>query len=295
MHILIAGASGAIGRYVVEGFQKQNISISTINSSGGSASWNDPASIQNAINEADIVINLAGAPINVRLSKKNKKLLIDSRVGTTNTLAHAIANSDTPPQLWINASGAHIYGSEDAFYTEADSTNTPTEFFASILARKWEEAFFSTPLAHTRQIALRFPIVLNKNGGVFPILSKLTKYFLGGKQGSGKQAMSWIHIEDLFQIVLYCISNKNLQGAINASHPQVVSNTAFMATLRAVLKVPFGIDAPSFGIQIVSNIIGMDSSLVLNNLSVYPKVLETENFEYQFPNLNAALMNLVKK
>jgi uncharacterized protein (TIGR01777 family) len=295
MHILIAGSSGSIGNYFMKRYKEEKIRVSTLNRSNGTATWNQPASIQQVIDEADVVINLAGAPINVRQSPENKKILIDSRVETTNKLAYAIAHSKTPPQLWINASGAHIYGTQDALYTEAASIDTPTEFFASILARKWEEAFFSTPLPHTRQIALRFPIVLNKNGGVFPILSKLSNFYLGGKQGSGKQAMSWIHIEDLFQIVQYCISNKKLTGAINASHPEVVSNTAFMATLREVLKVPFGIAAPSFGIQVVSSILGMDASLVLNHLSVSPKVLESEHYNYQFPSLKAALMDLVKK
>jgi uncharacterized protein (TIGR01777 family) len=291
--VVIAGGTGFIGQYLQNRFEDDGYEVLIISRQNGHISWQDRAGINTALENAEVLINLAGKPINTRFSIQNKIDLIDSRVKTTETLGELMVQCQNPPKVWLNASGAHIYGTDDLIvHTEKDKPDNT--FFPAIMAQKWEIAFNKFKLPQTRKVALRISIVLGKNGGVLQPFVNLTKLFLGGQQGSGLQKFSWIHLEDFYQIIQFVASHKNIEGPINLCSPEIVNNKELMSTLRKVLHRPFGIPAPSFGIKIGALLLGIESDLILKSLSVYPQKLIEAGYIFKYPKLEFALKNILK-
>src|SRR5690606_3081363 len=141
---------------------------------------------------ADVLINLTGKSINCRHTKANKLEIINSRVNATKILETAIKKLQNKHKLWINASGASIYGqNHHKLYTEDDLVKG--DGFSAKVAQLWENAFFQEEIEGVRKVALRISLVLSNNGGVYPIFRKLTKFGLGGTLGNGNQTFGWIH------------------------------------------------------------------------------------------------------
>ncbi len=292
--IVIAGGTGFIGQYLQNRFLEDGFEVVIIARGNRYVSWDDTPGITNALNNAFVLINLAGKPISSKFTEKNKKELIESRVSTTHTLGNAITKCTAPPQIWINASGAHIYGTDDQKpHTENDAPDN--DFFPAIMAKEWEDAFFAFQLEKTRQIAFRISIVLGKNGGVLDPFLKLTKFGLGGKQGNGEQKFSWIHIEDFYRIIHFVAAKTGINGVINICSPSPVSNAKLMETLRKVMKAPIGLPAPAFAIKIGAGLIGIESDLILKSLWVMPKRLTEEAYSFKYPALEPALENIINE
>jgi uncharacterized protein (TIGR01777 family) len=292
--VVIAGGTGFIGSYLSQRFRADGFEVKIIARGKNNISWDDLQAITTGLEAASILINLAGKPITSRFTEKNKKELIGSRVSTTEKLGQAIRNCNQPPPIWINASGAHIYGTEDSRpHTEQDDADD--SFFLALMAKKWEEAFFRFHLPHTRQVAFRTAIVLGKNGGVLQPYINLTKFGLGGKQGNGKQKFSWVHIEDYYQLILFVAGNPTLKGPVNICSPEVVSNEVLMETLRKVMNVPLGIPAPSFAIQMGAALMGIEPDLILKSLWVLPKTLTEANYPFRYQHLQEALEDIIRR
>lgn len=291
--IVIAGGTGFIGQYLKMRFEEDGYEVFIISRQSNHISWDKPAEIAKALEEAEMLINLAGKPINTRFTEKNKEGLVNSRVETTRTLGNVLLNCKNPPSVWLNASGAHIYGTGDnKEHTESDGLDN--HFFPALMAQKWEASLNQFDLPHTRKIALRISIVLGKGGGVLQPYLMLTKFFLGGKQGSGKQKFSWIHLEDFYQILHFAKNNTNLNGPVNICSPEVVDNKTLMQSLRREMNIPFGFPAPEFGIKIGAGIMGIEPDLILKSLSVYPKKLIDSGYQFLYPNLVSALQQIIK-
>lgn len=291
--VVIAGGTGFIGQFLQKRFQEDGYTVVLISRQKGHVDWKDQPSLTDAIDNAKMLINLAGKPINTRFTTQNKINLVSSRVSTTEILGNALLKCTNPPDVWMNASGAHIYGPGDAQkYTESDKLNN--EFFPALMAQKWEDALFQFTLPKTRKVALRISIVLGKEGGVLEPYVMLTKLFLGGRQGSGKQKFSWIHLEDFYQILLFVATKKQIEGAINLCSPEVVDNNYLMQLLRKQLHRFFGFPAPAFAIKIGAAMLGIESDLILKSLSVYPQILLDEGYTFKYPNLKVALENILK-
>jgi len=223
--VIIAGGNGFIGHYFRKRFKEEGFEVIAIGRNptlNSSINWNDDLHIKNALNNSGILINLAGKSVNCRYNSANKAEIISSRINTTQRLSDLICQVDNPPKLWLNASTATIYRhAEDHAMTETGG-EIGTGFSVEV-AQQWEKTFFETSMPFTRRVALRMTIVLGKNGGVINPLTNLVKCFLGGKQGNGRQMFSWIHIEDLFRIILFTWENKNLSGVLNCASPNPVS------------------------------------------------------------------------
>ena len=207
--IVIAGGTGFLGKNLAQHFKEQGYKVIILGrgkkreehgitfeqwdgkTTGNWTKW---------IDEAELVINLTGKSVDCRYTEQNKKLILNSRIDSTRILGETIAKSATPPLLWINASTATIYRhSEDKIMTE-ENGDIGTDFSMNI-AKAWEKEFYRHPTPKTRKIALRTSLVLGANGGVYPVLSRLVKFGLGGKQGIGLQKFAWLHIQDFIQIV----------------------------------------------------------------------------------------------
>jgi uncharacterized protein (TIGR01777 family) len=162
------------------------------------------------------------------------------------------------------------------------------------VCKAWEKTFHSEVTPDTRKLFLRISIVLGKDGGAFVPIKQLAKLGLGGKQGNGRQMISWVHIKDFVRSIEWLIENKNKEGIYNIVSPKAERNTIFMQKLRKQLRMPFGIPMPSFLLKFGAVLIRTETELILKSRYVLPKRLEDEGFEFLYPNLDVAWGDLVR-
>ncbi|MCA5006653.1 TIGR01777 family oxidoreductase [Sphingobacterium bovistauri] len=292
--VILAGGTGFVGKYLKKEYENLGYEVKVIARNHGDLNWLDIAKITGELENSTLLINLAGKTVNCRYNEKNKAEIFSSRTETTEILGEAIKGCKYPPELWINSSTATIYrDARDRPMTEEDG-DIGTGFSVEV-AKKWEQTFHQFEFLATRQVALRMAIVLGKNGGVIEPFDNLVKFGLGGQQGDGEQMFSWIHIEDLFQIIRFIESNKHLNGVINCSSPNPINNRAFMETFRNVKNIPFGLPAPSLLLKIGAVIIGTETELLLKSRWVLPERLIQHGFEFKFPTIKKALTDILQK
>jgi uncharacterized protein len=290
--IVIAGGTGFVGNYVTQQFRKLGYQVIIISRQKENIQWQDTAGIINALENSEMLINLAGKSVDCRYNNKNKTEILKSRTETTKALGEAIFKCNNPPELWINSSTATIYRhAEDRPMTE--SKGEIGKGFSVDVATSWEESFFSFRLPNTRQVAVRMAIVLGKHGGVMKPFINLVRFGLGGKQGNGNQMFSWIHIEDLFSIILFFQSHKELKGVFNCSAPNPIDNKTLMRTLRKVMKVKIGLPSPAWLLKIGAVIIKTEPELILKSRWVVPEKLLESGYIFKYPTLHTALKNIL--
>lgn len=293
MNILIAGGTGFIGSYLKTGFEKSGDRVSIVSRGENSISWQKEALI-NALEQADVLINLAGKNINCRHNQANKMNILNSRIDTTLLLGEAIRNCKNPPKLWINASASAIYEPNENNASTESSAVYGTGFLSDVV-RQWEKVFFDFKLPSTRQVTLRTSVVLGRRSGAFPSLLNITRFGLGGKAGNGRQIFSWIHIEDYYRIVKFIIQNSALSGPVNCTSPSPVSNAELMKTMRRHTGMPVGLPAPVFAVKIGAKLIGTESDLLLESSNLYPEVLVNSGFRFKFSTVGDAIDDLIKR
>ncbi len=290
--IVIAGGTGFVGQYLKKKFTATDHEVIIISRNKNHVNWDSPHLITEALENAEMLINLAGKSVDCRYNEKNKKEIYDSRVDTTKILGQAILNCKNPPPLWINSSTATIYRhAQDRPMTE--STGEIGSGFSVNVATNWEKAFFDFNFSVTRQVALRMAIVLGKDGGVLKPLKNLVRFGLGGKQGNGNQIFSWIHINDLFNIITFIQQHKVLTGVVNTSSPNPVSNSTLMQLLRKNLNIKFGLPAPVWLLKMGAVIIKTETELILKSRWVVPERLLQAGFQFKFLNIDEALKNIL--
>lgn len=167
--------------------------------------------------------------------------------------------------------------------------------FSVEVAKAWEQAFFEFDLPATRQAALRIAIVLGPDGGVMEPYQNLVRFGLGGVQGSGKQMFSWIHVEDLTEIILFLMERTDLQGIFNCSSPYPVTNRDLMQTLRTSLNRQWGLPAAKWMLEIGALFLGTETELVLKSRWVIPERLQQEGYTFKYPKLKQALEAILQK
>lgn len=243
------------------------------------------------LENADVLINLAGKSVDCRYDDENKKEILRSRVDSTAVLAMAVMCCEHPPKHWLNSSTATIYRhSLDKQMDEVDGEIG--DDFSMNVAKAWEETFFETDAPKTIKTALRTSIVLGKNGGAFLPLRNLAQWGFGGKQGDGKQFVSWIHERDFARAVDFIIRHK-MNGVVNIVAPQPVRNREFMKALRRAMKVPAGLNIGTRLLRIGAKLIGTESELVLKSRNVIPKRLLDAGFRHEFITPKDAFKNLI--
>lgn len=290
--VVLAGGTGFIGGYFKRKFEELGYEVKIISRQKQHISWLDQAGIVDALEHAELLINLAGKSVNCRYNKANKNEIMNSRVKTTTILGESIQMCNNSPELWINSSTATIYRhAEDRPMTE--EKGEIGSGFSVDVATNWEKSFFSFDLQNTRQVALRIAIVLGRDGGVMTPYRNLVKFGLGGNQGNGRQKFSWIHVEDLFQIILFLKDREDLSGVFNCSSPEPVSNYELMSTLRKTMGVPFGLPSPKWLLEIGSVVIKTETELVLKSRWVLPERLEREGYTFHFPTLDQTLQDIL--
>ncbi len=297
MKMIIAAGTGFLGKNLETYFTKKGhqVYILTRNPKRRNEFHWDARTLgewKNLLDDADVLINLAGKSVDCRYTQKNKKEIYESRINSTKVLQQAVDDCRSKPKVWLNASSATIYiHSETHLNTEEDGIIG--DDFSMNICKSWEQEFFKATTEKVRKVALRTSIVLGNNGGAFPKLKILTKFGLGGKQGRGNQNVSWIHIGDFCKAVEHIIENENMSGPVNVTAPAPMSNEKFMTVLRRKMKIPFGFDAPVWQLEIASVLLRTETELLLKSRNVYPEKLVKSGFGFTYPKLETALNDLI--
>jgi uncharacterized protein len=246
---------------------------------------------ESELENADVLINLAGKSVDCRYTLQNKKEILDSRIDSTAILNEAVLGCKNAPKHWLNSSTSTIY----RFSLDKQMDETTGEIgddFSMNVAKNWENTFFEVATRRTLKTALRTSIVLGKNGGAFVPLKTLAKIGFGGKQGKGNQFISWIHEKDFARAIAFIIE-KQVTGVVNIVSPKPVPNGDFMATLRQTIKMPIGIPMPEFLLKTGAKIIKTETELVLKSRNVIPKRLQENGFRFEYDTLEKAIRNLI--
>jgi uncharacterized protein (TIGR01777 family) len=239
----------------------------------------------------DVVINLAGEPIaNKRWNDQQKKRIFGSRIETTEALIEYFKKSKHKPKLLINGSAIGYYGTAKT-NDNIDEKSGCDDSFSSQLCQKWEAAALEAESLGIRTCLIRTGIVLGKNGGALSKMLPPFKMGLGGRIGYGKQWMSWIHLDDLVGIILYCINNDDLKGAVNGTSPNPVINEVFTKTLGTALKRPTIFPMPEIVIKLLMGQMGEE--LLLSGKRVLPRKALDAGYIFKYKTLEDALINVV--
>lgn len=290
--IVIAGGTGFVGQYLTEKFIGSGYEVIIVSRQANHINWNNTSAIATALENAEMLINLAGKSVDCRYNEKNKQEIFDSRINTTQSLGNAILQCKNPPALWINSSTATIYRhAQDRPMTE-NAGEIGTGFSVNV-ATNWEKTFFNFKLPGTRQIALRMAIVLGKDGGVVKPIKNLVRFGLGGKQGDGNQMFSWIHIEDLYRCIVFLQGQQQLAGVFNTSAPNPVTNKNLMKVFRLKMKMPFGLPAPEWLLKFGAILIKTETELILKSRWVIPERLLQAGFNFQYSVIDTALEDIL--
>jgi hypothetical protein len=294
--VVVAGASGFIGRYLTRRFEQDGWTVCTIGrrSSGSStSSWDDDGGMQRVLNGASLLVNLAGRSVSCRYSQRNKAVILNSRVSTTQALGRALALCQEPPSTWLNASTGTIYrDARDRPQSEADG-ELGTGFSVDV-AKAWEAALEAAETPGTRKIPLRIAIVLGRGGGALQPFANLARLGLGGHMGNGDQKFSWIHVEDLYRSIRFLHARTDISGPVNVASPDVVSNRDLMHLVRRAFGVRLGLPTPAWLLRTGAVLIRTETELVLKSRWVQPQKLLDAGFVYSQPELGRALLQIAK-
>jgi uncharacterized protein (TIGR01777 family) len=271
--------------------------VATVGRRDADAIWADTAAITRLVDGADVLVNLAGKSVDCRYNERNKAEIFRSRLETTAELGRAVGAADVPPPLWLNASTATIYRhADDRPQTEADGELGSG--FSVAVATSWEKTFFDAARDGVRQVAMRTAITLGDGSALTP-LATLTRFGLGGpqlggKSGGGRQHFSWVHLDDVFRAMRF-LESSDLDGVVNITSPNPSTNREVMATLRKVLGVPIGIPLPRFALELGAWAIRTETELILKSRWVLPKRLLDAGFTFEYPELEPALRQILKR
>jgi len=243
-----------------------------------------------AIDGADAIINFTGKNVNCRLTERNLRELTSSRRDAVIVLTDAVKRCRKRPGVFVQISAVGVYGDTQACCDER--TNEGAGILADVV-RNCESAFWISDLKDTRRVVLRLGVVLGTEGGALPLLSRLARFFLGGAAGSGRQYLSWIHVDDLNRIIAHILGNPGTEGTYNAVSPMPVTNSEFMRTLRRVFGKPWSPPVPAFMMRAVAFAAGLNSELILTGQRCVPCRLQEAGFQFKFVDLEQALRNLL--
>lgn len=235
----------------------------------------------------DAIVNLAGESINQRWTKSAKARIMDSRKWAAARVGRLVRSLQDGPSVVVNASGISAYGSSETLVFEEDSPTAVTDYLSEVV-RSWEEAADAIPAK--RLVKLRIGLVLARKGGAFPLMLLPYRFFFGGRVGSGKQGLSWIHIDDMIGLILFCLDNDDIKGPVNASAPEPVSNDEFGRAIGETIGRPHWFPLPA-GLMRVG--LGEMSTLLLDGQRALPVKSTKLGFRFRYPKLDQALTQLL--
>ena len=305
MKIVVTGATGFVGGKLVERLHALGDRIVVLARNSQKATRQFPQDIfpnvevigytpfelgdwAKVISGSDAVINLAGEPLaGVRWTDKRKQEIRDSRILTTKVLVEAIAKADVKPQVLISGSAIGYYSTSlDKSFDEY--SNAGDDFLANV-CKDWEAAAEAVTSLGMRLVKLRTGIVLGMGGAIAKMLP-IFQVGGGGKIGSGKQWFSWIHRDDLVELIIYALKNEQITGALNATAPKAVTNEDFTVAFAKAIKRPAFLPVPAAALILI---FGEGATVLLDGQKVVPHKAEINKFTFHYPDIDAALAQIL--
>lgn len=297
MKIFMTGATGLVGRALSSRLEARGDTVLKLSRHSRTgfitADPTRPGDWQNSIRECDVVVNLAGANLfDRRWDEPFKKEIRESRIQTTRLIAEQLAidsrRSASRQKSLISTSAVGYYGPQGD--EELTESSPPGRDFMARVCVDWEAAAEPAVRSGVRVVHPRLGIVLDRHEGALPQLIRPFKFFVGGRVGSGRQWVSWIHIADLVEILIRMIDDSNLSGPINAVSPHPVTNHEMSAAVAKVLGRPNWLPAPAYAIRLA---LGEVAEVVTAGQRVIPSKLRTIGFPFRFPTVQEALADLL--
>ncbi len=299
MKITISGASGFIGRRLMKQLMEAGHSLCVLSRYAGA---NMPGSAQlfvwdpvkaeppaESLAEADAVIHLAGEPVAQRWTPEARQRIRESRVAGTRHLVQALSVLSRRPSVLVCSSAIGVYGDRgDEILTE---TSAPGSGFLTDVCLQWEKEADLAEALGIRVVKVRTGVVLGTEGGALRRMLPAFRAGIGGRVASGRQWMSWIHLDDLAGLMRFAVESEKLRGAVNGAAPEPVTNAEFTRTLAAVLRRPAIFPLPAFVLKLI---FGEMAQVLLASQRVLPRAAEAAGFRFQYPSLAPALTNLLK-
>ncbi len=305
--LILAGGSGFLGRTLARWFAPETTEVVILTRHPHQAipptrtvAWNgrELGAWCGELEGATAVINLAGRSVNCRYHARNRRQMLASRIDSTTILGKAICRCKDPPSVWLNSSTAtiyrHTYGDAHDEHGEIGATPEAKDAFSIEIATAWERAFREAgPLPATRQVVLRTAMVLGtEKGGVYEVLRRLVRLRLGGRMGSGRQFVSWIHAEDFCRAIAWLIDQPTSEGVYNLAAPLPETNADTMRAIRESEGIAIGLPATTWMLEIGAFLLRTETELILKSRRVVPTRLLDEGFPFHYPTLPEALAHL---
>ena len=303
MQILITGGTGTIGRRlvhhllqygdVVKVVSRQEYKPANLPAKIIFAQWDGKtaAGWGNLVEGVDAVVNLAGAGLaDSKWTEARKKEILESRVNAGKAVVEAISAASAKPKVVIQASGIDYYGvhNNDQVITEEHG---PSNDFLSQVCQAWEASTAPVEAMGVRQVITRSGVVWDMQGGALPKMVLPFRFFAGGPIGSGKQWLSWIHYCDEVEAIRFLIQTDSASGPFNLTAPNSLRNRNFARVVGRVMKRPALAPAPGF---VFKAVFGEMSTVLLNGRQAMPKRLQELGYQFQFPQAEGALRDLLK-
>lgn len=296
MKIAITGGTGFVGKELTDLLLQKGHDVFILSRSKQGqehgityVQWlSENASPEKQLEGVDAFINLAGESINNgRWNEQQKQKIYDSRMKTTDEVLRILHALTVKPKVLVNASAIGIYPAS----TSRRYTETFKEFGTDFLARTvrdWELKVQNAEKLHIRVACGRFGIILGKSEGALPLMALPYKLFVGGPIGAGDNWMSWVHVKDVADALLFAIEHP-INGPFNVTAPHAKKMKDFGKTLAKVLKRPYYFPVPAVTLKLA---LGEKSQLVLEGQHVIPQVLLDQGYNFHFPNLESALSDI---
>ena len=309
MKVVLPGGTGQVGRILDRALTAAGHEVTVVTRHPAQAhevGW-DGATLgdwASAIDGCDTVINLAGRSVSCRYTTQNLQAMMDSRVDSARVVGEAIAAAAQPPRVWLQMSTATIYAHRfDAAHDEASGViggaeaGVPDYWAYSVdIAKNWERAQAEASTPGTRKVALRSAMVMSPDrGGVFSVLSRLTRLGLGGPVAGGAQYVSWIHDEDFVRAVEFLIARDDFDGPVNLASPGPLPQRDLMRALRSAWGIPVGLPATRWMAEVGAFALRSDTELLLKSRRVVPGRLSAAGFTFNHPEWETAAESLVRR
>lgn len=296
MKVAISGGTGLVGQKLCHVLKARGDEVVVLTRGESKfeedihyVNWLGEEKPEQALEGIDAFINLAGVSLNDgRWTEERKEAIYTSRMNTTDEVLRIIESLQTKPQVLINASAVGIYPTSiSAVYTE-QSKKFATDFLGKVVADWEQKANHATGLG-VRVCLARLGVVLDKEAGALPLIVLPYQLFVGGTVGSGEQWLSWIHIDDVCGAILHAIEHTELSGPINLTSPNAKRMKQFGKIVGRTLNRPHWLPVPSFSLKLA---LGEKSQLVLEGQYVVPEKLLQSGYQFKFPSVEDAIIDL---
>jgi len=297
MNYLVTGATGFIGRPLVEELLRRGHSVNylarsrsqLLDSRAAFHLWNPTEDLSlSSVPRLDAIIHLAGEPVAQRWTEEVKRRIYESRVEGTRQVVAAVGRLQHRPSVLVSASATGYYGDRgDEILTEASSAGTG---FLADLCVQWEREASRAREQGIRLVPLRISAVLGAGGGALKKMVPPFRMGLGGRLESGRQWMSWIHLRDIVRLLIFAAENESITGPMNGSSPKPVTNAEFTKALARQVHRSTMLPAPKFALRIV---LGEMVDFLFSSERVIPDAAQRAGFSFEHPSLEGALRNVL--